>query len=325
MPAAGKSSRFRDKEKKPFATLEGRAVWLRAAELFVTRPDVKQVFIVIAPEDLEKFKLRFAANIMFLNVQVVEGGAERFESVANALAKLAPEVNFVAVHDAVRPCTPSPVVDAVFQAAEKSGAALSGAPVSDTLKRVNNAMEVTATLSRSGLWLAQTPQVFRRDWLEEAYRRRGEVKGPVTDDAQLVEPIGHRVRIIPASIENIKITSSADVEMAERFLTSRKTEKVTPRGPLDDYLIRCPQPAGIVAAITPRNCCCSSSGQARSISPSNERRISPNPVRRMFAPTAKAITGSTHSRPLKEPIPSPTTTPTDVHTSVMRCWPSASN
>src|SRR5262252_9254098 len=95
-PAAGRSSRFRDKEKKPFVNLDGRAVWLRSAEFFVTRPDVTQCLVVIAPEDQELFQRRYQANLVFMNVQIVAGGSERFESVSNALALIKPEVDFVA-------------------------------------------------------------------------------------------------------------------------------------------------------------------------------------------------------------------------------------
>src|SRR5689334_16175314 len=104
LPAAGKSSRFRDREKKPFANLDGRAVWLRCAELFITRDDVCQCLIVVAPEDQETFRRRYQANLAFMNVQIANGGKERFESVANALAMLKPEAEFVAIHDAARPC-----------------------------------------------------------------------------------------------------------------------------------------------------------------------------------------------------------------------------
>ena len=104
LPAAGSSSRFKDKDKKPFVNLDGRAVWLRSAELFVTRSDVSQCLIVIAPDDEEMFRRRYGANLAFMNVQIVLGGKERFESVANALSKLKPEVEFVGIHDAVRPC-----------------------------------------------------------------------------------------------------------------------------------------------------------------------------------------------------------------------------
>jgi len=95
---------FRDKEKKPFTNLDGRAVWLRTVEQFVTRNDVSQCIVVVAPEDQEMFRRRFGANLVFMNIQIANGGAERFESVANALALVKPEVDFVAVHDAVRPC-----------------------------------------------------------------------------------------------------------------------------------------------------------------------------------------------------------------------------
>src|SRR3954454_8626319 len=83
-PAAGQSSRFRDKEKKPFTNLDGRAVWLRSVEQFVNRPDVVQCIIAVSPDDQEMFRNRFGANLVFMNIQIANGGAERSESVANA-------------------------------------------------------------------------------------------------------------------------------------------------------------------------------------------------------------------------------------------------
>jgi 2-C-methyl-D-erythritol 4-phosphate cytidylyltransferase len=223
-PAAGKSSRFSGKEKKPFVNVDGRAVWLRATESFVTRPEVKQCLIVVAPEDMEVFKRRYAANVMFLNIHVVEGGRERFDSIANALEKLANDIEFVAIHDAVRPCVPPPVIDRVFEAAVKQGAALPGIPVSDTLKRATNEMKVELTISRSGLWQAQTPQAFRREWLVEAYKQRAKLGDSVTDDAQLVEALGHPVRIVIGSTYNVKITTGEDLGVAELFAKHRKWE-----------------------------------------------------------------------------------------------------
>jgi 2-C-methyl-D-erythritol 4-phosphate cytidylyltransferase len=166
IPAAGQSSRYGGKEKKPFVSLDGRPVWLRAAELFWTRDEVTKVYVVVAPGDREEFRRRFTHLIAFANAEVVDGGAERFDSVANALARVPESVELVAVHDAVRPVTPTSVVDAVFAAAEKHGAAVPGLPVADTLKRVDSTTNrVTETVPREGLWQAQTPQVFRRDWL----------------------------------------------------------------------------------------------------------------------------------------------------------------
>src|SRR5260370_602458 len=104
LPPAGRPSRFRDKEKKPSATLDGRAVWLRSGELFVTRDDVCQTIIVVAKDDQEVFRRRYGANMAFMNVQIADGGAERFDSIANALALVKAEADFVAIHDAARPC-----------------------------------------------------------------------------------------------------------------------------------------------------------------------------------------------------------------------------
>src|SRR6266849_8350335 len=191
LPAAGQSSRFRDKEKKPFAMLDGRAVWLRSAELFVTRNDVIQCLIVVAKADQEMFRRRYGPNLAFMNVQIIDGGPERFESVANALALVREEADLVAIHDAVRPCLTEELIDAVFAKAEKTGAALLAIPVTDTLKRVDAQQQVQETVPRQGLWLAQTPQVFRRDLLTQAYAQRSKGSQEATDDAQLVEAAGH--------------------------------------------------------------------------------------------------------------------------------------
>src|SRR3954469_3679759 len=214
LPAAGKSSRFGGKEKKPFVNLDGTAVWLRAANQFANRSDVVQTILVISPDDRELVLRRYSANLMFLGIKVVDGGAERFESVANALALLKPEVDFVAIHDAVRPCTSSALIDAVFAAAAKEGAALPGLAVADTLKRVDNQMRVTQTVPRIGLWQAQTPQVFRKEWLVEAYTKRATGGKDITDDAQLVEAAGHPVRVIPGSPFNLKVTTHDDLKIA---------------------------------------------------------------------------------------------------------------
>src|SRR6202035_610217 len=135
LPAAGRSSRFRDKDKKPFANLDGRAVWLRCVELFVARSDVSQCIIVVAPEDQEFFRRRYQANLVFMNVTIADGGAERFESVANALALVRPEADFIAIHDAVRPCLAESMVSAVFTKGQETGAALLAIPVTDTIKQ----------------------------------------------------------------------------------------------------------------------------------------------------------------------------------------------
>src|SRR6516165_7395640 len=125
LPAAGRSTRFGDpKQKKIFAELDGRAVWLRAVEPFVNRDDVAQTIVVIAPEDRELFERRYRASVAFMAIKVIDGGAERADSVAKALEAVDPACEFIAVHDAARPCLTGELIDAVFAAARTHGAAL---------------------------------------------------------------------------------------------------------------------------------------------------------------------------------------------------------
>ena len=231
MPAAGKSSRYHDKHyKKPFAPLANRAVWLHSAERFLNRDDVIQVILVISPEDRDQFNFKFASNVAILGIDVVAGGAERSDSVANAVAKVKPEADFVAVHDAARPCICDQWIDSVFSAAEKSGAAILAVPVDGTLKR-SDGKHVKETISRSGMWEAQTPQVFRRELLVEAYEKRG--SEPATDDAQLVERLGKPVTIVPGSRINLKITSREDLRLAEASMKALPKPKLS--GPLNPF------------------------------------------------------------------------------------------
>lgn len=232
-PAAGRSSRFHGKEKKPFTNLDGRAVWLRSVEQFITRSDVAQCIIVVSPDDQEMFRRRFGANLAFMNVQIASGGAERFESVANALALVKPEVEFVAVHDAVRPCVTELLINDVFAKAQKTGAAMLAVPVSDTLKQVDANKQVKGTTPRQGLWLAQTPQVFRRDWLQEVYDNRDRLGANFTDDAQLMEAAGHIVHVVEGATTNIKITTRQDLILADAIL--KALPKPKPSGPAHPF------------------------------------------------------------------------------------------
>jgi 2-C-methyl-D-erythritol 4-phosphate cytidylyltransferase len=226
IPAAGRSARFGGLEKKPFVSLDGRPVWQRSAEPFWSRDDVSKVYLVLAPEDRADFLNRFRHLLAFNgNVQLVEGGAERFESVANALALVPPDVPLVAVHDAVRPLVTTALVEAVLRAAEEHGAAMLAVPVADTLKQVDPATNrITGTLPRAGVWQAQTPQVFRRDWLVEGYARRAALTTQITDDAQLIEALGHPVVVVPGAPTNFKITTKEDMELADAILKARSAK-----------------------------------------------------------------------------------------------------
>lgn len=225
LAAAGQSSRFQDANyKKPFAPLAGRPVWLHSAEKFIDRPDVKQVVVVVSPEDRESFREKFGANLAFMGITLAEGGEQRADSVRNGLEKLGPEIDMVAIHDAARPCIASAWIDRVFEAGVRTGAAILATPVVGTLKRVGPDHTITGTVDRTGLWEAQTPQVFSRDLLTRAFAAKHDPAH--TDEAQLVEALGHRVTVVPGSPINLKITSREDLRLAEQAIKALPTPKL---------------------------------------------------------------------------------------------------
>lgn len=234
LAAAGQSSRFQDANyKKPFAPLAGRPVWLHSAEKFTDRDDVKQVVIVVSPADRESFLETFGANLAFMGITLAEGGEQRADSVRRGLEKLAPEIDTVAIHDAARPCLATVWIDRVFEAGARTGAAILATPVTGTLKRVGSDHVITATVDRTGLWEAQTPQVFSRSLLERAYASAG--ASAATDEASLVEAIGHPVTVVPGSPINLKITSREDLRLAEHALKALPKPKLSgPAHPFGD-------------------------------------------------------------------------------------------
>src|SRR5262249_49236412 len=140
------------------------------------------------------------------------------ETVAKSLDRLRPACELVAFHDAARPCLTQELAAAVIAAGREHGAALLAIPVRDTIKRSGEDGRSAETVPRDGLYLAQTPQVFRRDWLEEAYARRDRDAPAATDDTQLVEALGHRCVLVPSTGFNLKITAPEDLRLASAIL-----------------------------------------------------------------------------------------------------------
>ena len=226
-------SRNRTFAKKPFISLRNDEVFFHSAREFAACPDVGQIILTVAPEDRMEVERLLGSKINSLSIKIAEGGAERWQSVENALKFVRPDLDFVAVHDAARPCISKNLIERVFQTARRTGAAIPATPVSATLKKASivyhnelsaNSEEkeisvrwnIERTVDRSNLWEAQTPQVFRKDLLLEAYRCRGDLIP--TDDAQLVEALGKSVEIVPSDLLNIKITTENDLKIAEKFL-----------------------------------------------------------------------------------------------------------
>jgi 2-C-methyl-D-erythritol 4-phosphate cytidylyltransferase len=231
--AAGASSRFGGKRKKPFVDVAGRAAFLRSVEIFTSRDDVKQVLLAIAPEDEELVTVKWGPNLKFYDVQICFGGAERFDTVTKALELIKDNVDLIAVHDAVRCCVTKKWIDDCFAAAAKTGAAMLACPVSATIKKVKDNI-ITETVDRSGLYEAQTPQVFEASLLRKAYDNLKNLDASkISDDSQLVEALGHKVSIVETDSSNIKITQKNDIAIAQAIIKSRPKPK--PKGYVGPY------------------------------------------------------------------------------------------
>ena len=231
---AGAGARFGGNKKKPFVEVGGRAAFLRSIEYFSARDDVQQILLAIAPEDEELVTVKWGAMLGFNRVRLVFGGKERFETVANALNKVNDDAELIAVHDSVRCCLTNDWLEAVFAEAARTGAAMLACPVTATLKQVVNG-HIVKTVERANLYEAQTPQVFEAGLLRKAYANLANVDtSAITDDAQLVELLGHPVAIVETDHSNLKITRKNDVPIAEAIINSRPKPK--PDGPLGPYI-----------------------------------------------------------------------------------------
>jgi 2-C-methyl-D-erythritol 4-phosphate cytidylyltransferase len=231
--AAGRSERFGGKEKKIFAKVDGQPVFLRALQLFVNREDVCQTLLVVAPEDLDQMKTKFGANLGFMGVKLVTGGAHRHESVKNALAEVAADAEFVAVHDAARVCVAEPWIDHIFETAFKTGAAAPVLAVTSTLKRVDGEGKIGPSVPREGLYLSQTPQAFRKDVLVAAYGAMDASAAP-TDDVEVVTASGVAVKAVEGDARNIKITTQGDLSLSSAMLKTLPHKAVSKRGAFEE-------------------------------------------------------------------------------------------
>jgi 2-C-methyl-D-erythritol 4-phosphate cytidylyltransferase len=185
---------------------------------FEEASSIDEITVVVAEEYLELTGTQVVDSQDFRKVRrIVTGGATRRESVLNGLEKVSPSSELAAIHDGARPLVSPQDIDAVVAAAETSGAAILAAKATDTIKRAE-AGRIFATLDRSCLYLAQTPQVFHREMILEAHRRAAEAQQEYTDDASMVEAVGQHVALVEPTAPNIKVTTPHDVIMIEALL-----------------------------------------------------------------------------------------------------------
>ena len=214
IPAAGSSSRFGGDRSKIFMPLKGRAVLLRTLDIFASRADVEKILVAVSAADLAEVSERFGAELKAMGAEILVGGKTRTDSVRNALELLDDTASLVCVHDAARPCLKGEWIDAVFAKAGRTGAAILACPVHGTTKKVNAENIIESTVDRTGLWQAQTPQVFSMEIIRRAYAQGQRA----TDDAHLVQEAGYEVSVVPCDPRNIKITTPADFAFAEAVL-----------------------------------------------------------------------------------------------------------
>jgi 2-C-methyl-D-erythritol 4-phosphate cytidylyltransferase len=220
--AAGAGRRMKADRPKQFLVLEGTPILAMTLRKLDASPRVSEIIVAAPPEAVGDVETLAAEAGLTHPVRVIAGGDRRQDSVASALATLGDDVDLVLVHDAVRPFVSLSEIDEVIQAAESTGAAVLAIPITDTVKETERDL-VKSTLRREHLVLAQTPQVFLTSMLREAFDSAGRDGYYGTDEASLVERMGHPVRLVRGSERNIKITRPVDLALA-RFLLELEEE-----------------------------------------------------------------------------------------------------
>src|SRR5579863_5492419 len=232
IPAAGLGTRISAAAKKAratsqlpskqFAELGGVPILIRTLRKFAACPPITEILLSLRKKEGEQFRVRLEREKLKKPVTIVEGGDSRQQSVENALAKIqGADDDVVLVHDAVRPFVDPELIVAVMNQAKNSGAAIAGVPAVDTVKQVDRTTQgaiVKATIPRERVVMAQTPQGFRLGILRKAFADAQADGFTGTDEASLVERLGNDVAVVMGSAKNIKITTPADLQLAEFYL-----------------------------------------------------------------------------------------------------------
>ena len=209
---------------KQFLSLGGEPLVVHSLRVLQRSPVIDQIVLAVPQADLDYCLNDLAVRFGFSKItKVVAGGKERQDSVRHALEHVPLETEIVVVHDAVRPFLTEHMVADVVEAARRVGGAIVALPMRDTVKQVGMEHRIERTVDRRPLWLAQTPQAFRRDRLLDVHRKAHAEGLHATDDAFLFEWAGHPVVVVEGSGENIKVTRPEDMVIGEAILVSRRS------------------------------------------------------------------------------------------------------
>jgi 2-C-methyl-D-erythritol 4-phosphate cytidylyltransferase len=225
LPAAGLGTRMAGPQPKQFLSLAGEPILVHSLRAFASVDRVTAIYVAVRKTEVERVQAEVVEHGFAAKVHVVEGGENRQESVAHALAAVpAADDDIVLVHDAVRPLIDAATIARTIEAVEQHGAAIVGLPAIDTIKQVERTAHgaiITSTIPREFIVQAQTPQGFRYGLLQKAFAE-AEADGFVgTDEASVVERAGQPVAVVPGSPVNLKITQPGDLELAEFYLRQR--------------------------------------------------------------------------------------------------------
>lgn len=210
--AAGSGRRLKLSVSKPLVKICGKPAIIYSLELFNRHPDIDEIIVVASAQNKAAIA-RAIRKCSFKKIKVLcLGGKRRQDSVFNGLKAVSKKSDWVLIHDSARPFVGKKLISEVITAAKKTGAAILGVPVKATIKSVKKGSLVDKTVDRSNLWEIQTPQVFKKELIFEAYHRFH--KANFTDDASLVEKLGKHIKIVMGSYENIKITTKEDLFFA---------------------------------------------------------------------------------------------------------------
>ncbi len=216
IPAAGEGTRLKGDVKKPYLRLAQMPILAHTIQRFDQNTAVDGIWVIVNKADLDKCYDTVIAPYTFQKVrELVAGGATRQISVYNGIQALPEDVDFVIVHDGVRPFVTDEIIFECLETAAEYGAAVAAVPVKETIKVANEESFIVGTPVREKLWTVQTPQVFRKSLLVEAYQAAQAQQIIATDDASLVEQLGHPVKLVPGSYSNLKITTPEDLFIAE--------------------------------------------------------------------------------------------------------------
>ena len=223
IPAGGSGRRMQSSEAKQYLLLRGIPLLVHTLRTFQDTSIIEDIVLVVPAADVDRIQSDIVDAFAMTKIRrVVAGGKERQDSVRNGLAVLSADCEIVLIHDAARPFVSPALIEKAVNGAVREGAVAVGVRARDTVKHCDGGGRVIDTLDREHIWMAQTPQVFRRAMIMAAHQKAQEDNFYGTDDAALVERMGIPVIMIDSNPDNIKITTTEDLAWAEYWLSTRK-------------------------------------------------------------------------------------------------------